>query len=135
MIHKPFEDLAGLRVEKKLSAFKSHGGVGLDAMALHHLHDIVEGEMLVGLFPDGTVAAFRLACGCGINHQLAQLFVVRTQGVVDVEQSAGEVIGCFVHSFCCLRSSRNPGRYLDRAWKDAEDCMHRLLKCVFQADL
>ena len=115
VVHKPIEYLACLGVQDKLAAFKPHGGAGVDASALHHTHNVVEGKMLMGLFPDGTVPTVRLACRGGVNHQLAQLLVARTQGVVGVEQPAGEVIGYFVHFFCLLRYSRDPGRYLNRA--------------------
>jgi hypothetical protein len=64
---------------------------------LHHAHNVVERKVFVGLFPNGTMATARLAsCRC-INHQLAQLFVMRTQGVVDIEESACQIIGCFIH--------------------------------------
>ena len=56
MVTEPIEDLGCLWVEEKLTAFKSHGSIGTNTLALHHLHDVVEGKMLMRLFPNGTMA-------------------------------------------------------------------------------
>ena len=84
-------------MKDKLPTFKTHSRIRPDTTALHHAHNVVERKVFVGLFPNGTMVTARLTSRRGINHQLTQLFVVRTQGVVDIEESACQIISCLIH--------------------------------------
>lgn len=102
MMGKPVQNALGLGMENKFSAFKPHCCIRFHAPTSHHPYNIFHGEMLNWLLPDGAMAATRLTCRSGINHQLAQLFVMRTKEIVSIQKSACHVIFYFVHTFCVL---------------------------------
>ena len=102
MMGKPVQNALGLGVENKFSAFKPHCSIRLHAPTLHHPDNILQSKMLMWLFPDGTMAAARLTGRGGINHQLAQLFVMRTKEIIGIQESACHVICYFVHTLCSL---------------------------------